>query len=111
MFHVELTIFLGSVRRNRDGHLIHANVHTDVIVEEQPSDPLSTEKPEEIYKLIEHFCLGRRRLELFGCQRNIRPGWVSWCHLISVRTVHSSPRYLLVHETDNYWKRNQRFQL
>ena len=26
----------------------------------------NTEKPEEIFDVIEHFCLGRRRLHLFG---------------------------------------------
>jgi len=67
----------GSVRRNRDGHIIHCNVHTDLVVGEQPIDPLSTAKPEEIYTIMEQFCLGRRRLELFGCSRNIRPGWVT----------------------------------
>ena len=67
----------GSVRRNRDGHIIHCNVHTDLVVAEQPTDPLSTAKPEEIYKIMEQFCLGRRRLELFGCPQNIRPGWVT----------------------------------
>jgi N6-adenosine-specific RNA methylase IME4 len=65
------------VRRSRDGHLIHANVHTDLILAEQPEDPRSTAKPPELYKMIEHFCLGRRRLELFGTDANIRPGWVS----------------------------------
>lgn len=67
----------GSVRRNRDGHIIHCNVHTDLVVAEQPTNPLSTAKPEEMYKIMEQFCLGRRRLELFGCPRNIRPGWVT----------------------------------
>ncbi len=31
-------------------------------------------KPEEIYDIIEHFCLGRRRLHLFGSDSTIRPG-------------------------------------
>jgi N6-adenosine-specific RNA methylase IME4 len=66
----------GTVRRNQDGHLIHANIDTDVIVAEEPCDG-STKKPEELYDIIEHFCLGRRRLELFGEDHNIRPGWVT----------------------------------
>ena len=33
-----------------------------IIEEEKPND----EKPEEIFHIIEHFCLGRRRLHLFG---------------------------------------------
>ena len=31
-------------------------------------------KPEEIFHIIEHFCLGRRRLHLFGTDNSIRPG-------------------------------------
>ena len=27
--------------------------------------------------MIERFCLGRKRLELFGDNSNIRPGWVT----------------------------------
>lgn len=66
----------GSVRRATDGHIIHANVDTDVIVSEEPP-PGSCEKPEEMYHLIERFANGRRRLELFGENHNIRPGWVT----------------------------------
>lgn len=48
----------GSVRRATDGHLIHSNVDTDVIVSEEP--PLgSTAKPDELYNLIEHFAQAR----------------------------------------------------
>lgn len=32
------------------------------------------DKPEEIFHIIEHFCLGRRRLHLFGTDNTIRPG-------------------------------------
>ena len=31
-------------------------------------------KPEEIFHIIEHFCLGRRRLHIFGTDNSIRPG-------------------------------------
>lgn len=66
----------GTVRRNQDSHVIHANIDTDIIISEEP--PLgSTEKPVELYHIIEHFSLGRRRLELFGHDHNIRPGWVT----------------------------------
>ena len=101
----------GSVKRGQDGHFIHANCDTDIIVAEEP--PLgSTAKPEELYQVIERFCNGRRcvldqetcrsgyllisvgmkpgktfalalmhhpcrRLELFGEEHNIRPGWVT----------------------------------
>ena len=66
--------FQGTVKRNVDSHFIHANVDTDVLVTEEP--PMgSTRKPHELYTVIEHFCNGRRRLELFGETHNIRPGW------------------------------------
>ncbi|GAX80720.1 hypothetical protein CEUSTIGMA_g8155.t1 [Chlamydomonas eustigma] len=66
----------GNVRRGLDGQVIHANCDTDIIVGEEP--PLgSTAKPEEMYGIIERFCNGRRRLELFGEEHNIRPGWVT----------------------------------
>ncbi|KAK9828073.1 hypothetical protein WJX81_008698 [Elliptochloris bilobata] len=64
----------GTVRRAHDGHIIHSNVDTDVIVSEEPPAG-STRKPEEIYGIIERFSQGRRRLELFGEDHNIRPGW------------------------------------
>ncbi|CAG8521578.1 10963_t:CDS:2 [Scutellospora calospora] len=66
----------GTVRRSTDGHFIHCNVDTDVIISEEPPFG-STAKPEELYHIIEHFCLGRRRLELFGEDHNIRPGWLT----------------------------------
>eukprot|EP01126_Amoeba_proteus_P034198 TRINITY_DN3394_c0_g1_i3.p1 TRINITY_DN3394_c0_g1~~TRINITY_DN3394_c0_g1_i3.p1 ORF type:complete len:303 (-),score=60.18 TRINITY_DN3394_c0_g1_i3:79-987(-) len=72
----------GSVRRNVDAHLIHTNIDTDVIISEEP-ELGSTRKPEELYCIIEHFCLGRRRLELFGEDHNIRPGWVTLGNKIS----------------------------
>jgi len=84
------------VVRSTDGHFIHANVDTDVLVSEE-FDYGSTRKPEEMYELIERFCLGRRRIELFGevpqathasfdqlanvptlvQMHNIRRGWVT----------------------------------
>ncbi|WOL05809.1 methyltransferase-like protein 1 isoform X1 [Canna indica] len=67
----------GTVRRSTDGHIIHANIDTDVIIAEEPSDAGSTKKPEDMYRIIEHFALGRRRLELFGEDHNIRSGWLT----------------------------------
>lgn len=49
----------GSLRRNQDGHVIHANCDTDIIVSEEPAGG-STEKPVELYQIIERFCLGKR---------------------------------------------------
>ena len=47
----------GTVRRTTDGHLIHANIDTDIIIsEETPTG--STKKPEELYKVIERFAQG-----------------------------------------------------
>ena len=66
----------GTVRRSQDGHIIHSNVDTDIIVTEEPKYG-SDRKPEELYSIIEHFALGRRRLELFGEDHNVRPGWVT----------------------------------
>ncbi|KAL3132850.1 hypothetical protein ABBQ38_006775 [Trebouxia sp. C0009 RCD-2024] len=66
----------GTVRRTTDGHLIHANIDTDIIISEEPPTG-STKKPEELYRVIERFAQGRRRLELFGEDHNIRPGWVT----------------------------------
>ena len=50
---------------------------TDVIIwEGDPSDP--TRKPPEMYTLVENFCLGTRRLEIFGRARSsLRRGWVT----------------------------------
>lgn len=65
------------MRRSVDGDFIHANVDIDLIIAEEPSvgeDP--RKKPEEIFLIAEHFCLGRRRLHLFGREDTIRPGWV-----------------------------------
>lgn len=66
----------GTVRRSTDGHFVHCNVDTDVIVwEDDETDPLR--KPPELYDLIENFCMGTRRLELFGNARDVRPGWLT----------------------------------
>ncbi|KAK3026046.1 hypothetical protein RJ639_042538 [Escallonia herrerae] len=66
----------GTVRRSTDGHIIHANIDTDVIIGEEPPYG-STAKPEDMYRIVEHFSLGRRRLELFGEDHNIRSGWLT----------------------------------
>lgn len=63
----------GTVRRSTDGDFIHANVDIDLIISEEPEYG-SIEKPEEIFHIIEHFCLGRRRLHVFGRDTTIRPG-------------------------------------
>ena len=66
----------GAIKRGIDSHFIHANIDTDVIVYEEPPQG-STEKPVELYRIIERFCMGRKRIELFGEDRNKRPGWLT----------------------------------
>ncbi|KAE9522259.1 hypothetical protein AGLY_017332 [Aphis glycines] len=66
----------GTVRRSIDGDFIHSNIDTDLIISEK-NDYGSMEKPAEIFNIIEHFCLGRRRLHLFGCDGSIRQGWLT----------------------------------
>ena len=66
----------GTVKRSTDGDFIHANVDIDLIIDEAPEYG-SKEKPVEIFHMIEHFCLGRRRLHIFGRDTTIRPGWLS----------------------------------
>ena len=46
-----------------------------IIWEGDPTDP--TRKPPEMYQLIENFCLGTRRLEIFGRYHSLRRGWVT----------------------------------
>ncbi|KAJ4481023.1 MT-A70-domain-containing protein [Lentinula aciculospora] len=67
----------GTVRRSTDSWFVHCNVDTDVIIwEGDPCDP--TRKPPEMYTLIENFCLGIRRLEVFGrASSSLRRGWVT----------------------------------
>lgn len=83
----------GTVRRSTDSWFVHCNVgpwsfpltclpklnslvDTDVIIwEGDPTDP--TRKPPEMYTLIENFCLGLRRLEVFGKRSSLRRGWVT----------------------------------
>ena len=66
----------GAVKRGTDRNFIHANIDTDVIVSEESMES-STEKPLELYRIIERFCLGRKRIELFGEDHNIRSGWLT----------------------------------
>ncbi|GAB0098379.1 N6-adenosine-methyltransferase non-catalytic subunit [Sergentomyia squamirostris] len=66
----------GTVRRSTDGDFIHANVDIDLIISEEEEFG-SFEKPIEIFHIIEHFCLGRRRIHIFGRDSSIRPGWLT----------------------------------
>jgi len=66
----------GDFKRASDSYFIHANIDTDIIVDEEPPFG-ATQKPKEIYEIIERFCLGRKRIELFGGPENIRRGWLT----------------------------------
>ena len=66
----------GTVKRSTDGDFIHANVDIDLIIEEE-QEYGTKEKPIEIFHIMEHFCLGRRRLHVFGRDATIRPGWLT----------------------------------
>jgi len=83
----------GTVKRNVDSHFIHANIDTDVIVTEEPEYG-STRKPHELYTVIEHFCNGRRRVELFGESHNVRPGWVTLGDRFMRASNFDAPAYL-----------------
>lgn len=83
----------GTVRRSNDPWFVHCNVDTDVIVwegdadgsfllsrssrplTEVPADPQL--KPPELHSLIENFCLGTRRLHLYGSPHSLRRGWLT----------------------------------
>ncbi|CAL8103643.1 unnamed protein product [Calicophoron daubneyi] len=69
----------GTVRRSTDGDFIHANIDIDLIIEEAPKygGYAAKDKPTEIFHIIEHFCLGRRRLHLFGRDSTLRAGWLT----------------------------------
>jgi len=64
----------GDTRIASDHGFIHPNIDTDVIVSEEP-DFADTEKPDELLRIVERFCLGRRRLNLFG--KKPRDGWLT----------------------------------
>lgn len=68
----------GTVRRSTDGNFVHCNIDTDVILwpQSKGADRVVS-KPPELHNLIENFCLGTRRIELFGRNRNLRRGWLT----------------------------------
>ncbi|SCQ17166.1 mRNA methyltransferase, putative [Plasmodium ovale] len=93
----------GAVRRSYDIHLIHANLDTDVIIAEETDEHIyNNNKPEELYKIIEKFCLGRRKIELFGTNRNIRNGWLTLGKNIDT-TLFNKEEYITWFEGDIAW--------
>ncbi|KAJ9118172.1 hypothetical protein QFC22_004076 [Naganishia vaughanmartiniae] len=68
----------GTVRRKTDNWFVHCNVDTDVIVwERDEKDENAPRFPPQLYTIIENFCLGTRRLQLFGPKSGAREGWVT----------------------------------
>ena len=73
----------GTVVRSTDSFFVHCNIDTDVIL--WPGETINAgmdiisplKKPHELYTIAENFCLGTRRLELFGTNRNLRRGWLT----------------------------------
>eukprot|EP01118_Nematostelium_gracile_P013153 TRINITY_DN4935_c0_g1_i3.p1 TRINITY_DN4935_c0_g1~~TRINITY_DN4935_c0_g1_i3.p1 ORF type:complete len:426 (+),score=101.48 TRINITY_DN4935_c0_g1_i3:430-1707(+) len=79
------------IRTGRTGHwLNHSKEHCLVGVKGNPQvnkfidcDVLVAEvretsrKPDEVYQMIERLSPGTRKLELFGRQHNVHPGWVT----------------------------------
>lgn len=74
--------YKGEPKKASSHNYIHPNIDIDVIVTEEP-EPGSLEKPEEIYDIIERFCLGRKKIELFGTINNIRNGWLTIGSMLS----------------------------
>jgi len=91
----------GTLKRSVDTHFIHANCDVDLIMEEEKEFG-STQKPTELYETIEHFCLGRRRLELFGLDRNLRDGWLTLGNGLTTSNW-SKSAYLGWFEGDGQW--------
>ena len=76
----------GTVLRDVDKHFVDANVDTDVVVSEEFPG-------EEMYRRIERFCLGRRRLVLFEGASAPRPGWVTGSLSEDVKCAYDPARY------------------
>lgn len=91
----------GTLKRSVDTHFIHANCDTDLIMQEEMEFG-STFKPKELYETAEHFCLGRRRLELFGLDRNMRDGWLTIGRGLTY-TNWNKENYLSWFEGDKEW--------
>lgn len=57
--------YKGEAKKASDHKFIHPNIDIDVVVTEEPNIG-SLEKPPELYDIIQRFCLGRKKVELFG---------------------------------------------
>jgi mRNA m6A methyltransferase non-catalytic subunit len=68
--------YKGDSKKAFDSNFIHPNIDIDVVITEEP-EVGSLSKPSEVYDIIERFCLGRKRIEIFGTKDNIRNGWLT----------------------------------
>lgn len=51
----------GTVRRSVDGDFIHSNIDIDLLIDEE-QEVGNDKKPQELFEIVERFCLGKRRL-------------------------------------------------
>jgi N6-adenosine-specific RNA methylase IME4 len=91
----------GTVNRSRDSYLIHSNIDSDVVIAPQEKAFGCTKKPEAIYELIERFSNSQRRLELFGHDHNLRPGWVTIGSDISSPSNYDPAEYIRLTDGEN----------
>jgi hypothetical protein len=56
---------------------VSAGKHPTISSSDSLADETSPRFPPQLYDIIEHFCLGTRRLELFGSKSKARKGWVT----------------------------------
>ena len=54
----------GTVRRSIDGDFIHSNIDIDLLIDEE-CEVGNDSKPEELFHIVERFCLGKRRLVVY----------------------------------------------
>ncbi|WFD30391.1 mRNA (2'-O-methyladenosine-N(6)-)-methyltransferase [Malassezia sp. CBS 17886] len=74
---------------------LHAGLGTDVIVA-QVRD--TSQKPDELVAMIEKMCPGGRKIELFGRQHNIRPGWLTLGNQLKSTHVGAEEQTPLLHD-------------
>jgi len=89
----------GTVRRSVDGDFIHSNIDIDLLIDEE-QEVGNDKKPQELFEIVERFCLGKRRLHLFGRDSSIRPGWLTVGP--NVTNSNFSPSVYLSHFKDGH---------
>ncbi|KDO24540.1 hypothetical protein SPRG_10355 [Saprolegnia parasitica CBS 223.65] len=76
------------VWRDTSGHFVHANVDADVVIAPTTA---GRAKPAAFYEVVERFCLGRRRLDVFGS--TARNGWVTLDRFADASCVFDAQSY------------------